>query len=285
MSAKSNSGIGIEANDRSGGVYLCQAGERVSCGACCGLYNVADLSQRFLETMLAGRAEEFFRVPRTAEAIEAFRKKSRGGRPPDRPFPDFCHCPFLGLLGLKRQWVGCLLHPAAAGNNGIDWPGLSYYGAMACRTYFCPSVRQLPQSYLQILRQAIEHWYPFGLIVTEKRLLTIFFSEVESRIGRPVTAADFAKGSEPAELLREFAGMKMGWPFRRKNVPGPCNYFFENGEYPRPPVGRRGENIPLSRYEDILAELDSGFLSAGELQAAEALLDRLFYRLRETIIR
>ena len=36
-------------------VYLCQVGERVSCGACCGLYNVADLSRDSLEDRLARR--------------------------------------------------------------------------------------------------------------------------------------------------------------------------------------------------------------------------------------
>lgn len=266
-------------------MYLCQVGEGVSCGACCGLYNVRDLSQRSLEAMLAGRTEEFARVLRSTEAIEAFQKKIEEWTPTKRPFPDFYHCPFLGLIGLNGRRVGCLLHPAAAGNNGIDWRGLSYYGAMACRTYFCPSVRQLPQSYLQILRQAMDHWYSFGLIVTERRLLTAFFREVENRIGRPVIPADFAKGSGAAELLCEFAGLKTGWPFRRKNASGPCNYFFENGEYPRLPVQRLGENIPLSRYEDTLRELDSGFSSARELQAAEALLDRLFNRLWKTVMR
>jgi len=274
-----------EAVESPGGVYLCQVGERVSCGACCGLYNMADLSQRSLEEMLAGRTDAFARVPRTVAGIEAFQKKIEGWTPPQRPFADFYHCPFLGLVGCSGRRVGCLLHPAAAGNNGRDWRGLSYYGALACRTYFCPSVRQLPRPYLHILRQSLNHWYPFGLIVTERRLLFAFFREVESRIGRPATAADFAKNSSPAELLREFAGLKIKWPFRRKDAPGPCNYFFENGEYPRPAVHRSEGSIPLSHHEEILRELDSGFSSAGELQAAEELLDDLFSRLRETIVR
>ncbi|MDF1590381.1 MAG: hypothetical protein P1P89_02605 [Desulfobacterales bacterium] len=283
MSAKNNLRMESEATKRSGEVYLCQVDERVSCGACCGLYNVRDLSQGSLEAMLTGRTEEFARMPRTVEAIEAFQKKIEGWTPPKRPFPDFYHCPFLGLIGLNGRRVGCLLHPAAAGNNGIDWRGLSYYGAMACRIYFCPSVRQLPRSYLQIFRLAMDHWYPFGLIVTERRLLAAFFREVEGRIGRPITAADFGKRSESVELLREFAGLKRGWPFRRKDAPGPCNYFFENGEYPRPPVQRWGKNVPLSRYEEIFKELESAFSSKKDLRAAEDLLDNLFSRLQAAI--
>ncbi|MEW6673149.1 MAG: hypothetical protein AB1427_15700 [Thermodesulfobacteriota bacterium] len=259
-------------------MYLCQVGGQVSCGACCGLYNVPGLSQPSLEAMLAERTEAFARVSRTAEGIEAFQKAIEGWTPPKRPFPDFYHCPFLGLIGTNDRRVGCLLHPAAAGNDGVDWRGLSYYGAMACQTYFCPSVRYMPQPQLQILRQVMDHWYPFGLIVTERLLLGAFFSEVESRIGRPLRAADFAAGSGPAKLLSEFADLKLAWPFRNADAPGPCNYFFENGDYPRPSVQRLGEDIPPSRYESIFRELESAFLSTKDLRAAEELLDDLFSR-------
>lgn len=36
---------------------------------------------------------------------------------------------------------------------------------------------------------------------------------------------------------------------------GPCNFFFENGLYPRPAVFRANDTIPLSKYELILREL------------------------------
>jgi hypothetical protein len=91
------------------------------------------------------------------------------------------------------------------------------------------------------------------------------------------------KGSGPVEFLREFAGFKREWPFRRKDAPGPCNYFFENGEYPRPSVQRWGESTPLSRYEEIFKELESAFSSKKDLQAAEDLLDDLFSRLQAEI--
>ena len=153
-------------------VYLCQVNEQVSCGACGGLYNVADLSQPALETMLS-----------------------------------------------------------------------------------------------------------------ERRLLSAFFKETENRVGRCVEVADFPRASRAAAVLREFARLKITWPYRRENAPGACNYFFENGEYPRPPLQRAGENIPPSPYEDILTELDSGFSSKQELYEAEARLEDLFRSLSEVIIR
>lgn len=103
-------------------------------------------------------------------------------------------------------------------------------------------------------------------------------------MGRPVEVDDFAKASRAAALLRKFAELKTVWPYRRKGAPGPCNYFFENGEYPRPPVQRWGRAIPLSRYEDIFRELDSAFFSAKDLHKAEAFWDHLFNRLKAAII-
>lgn len=270
----------IDKNESVEHVYLCQVNESVSCGACCGLYNVTGLSRRSLETLMARRSEIFSGVPRTVDAIDDFQKAIAGWTPRERPYPRFHHCPFLGLIGDNGLRVGCLLHPAAPGNDGIDWRGLSYYGGLACRTYFCPTARRLPSTWLHVLRQTMEDWYLYGLVVTERRLLTGFFEELEKRIGRPIEAADFTIASEAAARFREFAELKMSWPFRRRDAPGPCNYFFENGEYPRPSVQRSGINIPLSRYENIFRELDSGFSVLGDQQQAERLLDLLFDRLQ-----
>ena len=130
--------VNLPGPSAPGGVYLCQVNQQVSCGACCGLYNVAEVSRDALESMLTDRTRNFARVPREADAIVAFGrqvlKKLRGRA----PFPDFHHCPFVGLVGQSFARVGCLLHPLAAGNDGVDYRGLSYYGGMACRVYFCP---------------------------------------------------------------------------------------------------------------------------------------------------
>ncbi len=280
MSEKNESELDSDIIEPAERVYLCQVSESVSCGACCGLYNVARLSKSSLEAMLARRTEKFAGVSRTVDAIDDFQKEIEGWTPSERPFPRFHHCAYLGLIGGNGLRVGCLLHPGAPGNDGIDWRGLSYYGGLACRTYFCPTTRRLPSTWQRVLRQAIDHWYLYGLIVTERRLLTGFFEVLENRIGRPVEAADFMAGSEAAACFCEFAELKILWPFRRKDAPGPCNYFFENGEYPRPSVQRPGWDIPLSKYENIFRELDSGFSALEDQQQVERLLDALFDRLQ-----
>jgi len=120
-------------------VYLCQVGPNVSCGACCGLYNVAEPTPDALEALLVQRTRRFARVPRTIDGIDALKQTITQVESCTPPFPRFHHCPFLGLIEDSGQRVGCLLHPMANGNGGIDWRGLSYYGFQ-----FCVGVRVSP---------------------------------------------------------------------------------------------------------------------------------------------
>lgn len=250
-------------------VYLCQVGANVSCGACCGLYNVADASPEGIEAMLKRRTRWFAAVPRTVAGLDAFAAQVKASEPQERPFPDFHHCPYLGLIIDDGRRVGCLLHPLAVGNGGVDWRGLSYYGGMACRTYFCPSLRQLPARWLAALGQSMDHWHLHGLIVTERKLLAAFFTAVERRLGRLIEAGRFAAGNRAATWLNQFAALKTDWLHRHTGAPGPGNYFFEDGRYPRPGVWRENDAIPASPVETILAELDSGFASAAALEDAQ----------------
>ncbi len=259
-------------------IYLCQVSETVSCGACCGLYNLPNLSREKLEMLLTKRTEAFASVPRTEDGIYEFQRRNKGPHRLSRPFPGFHHCPFLGLVGDKRSRVGCLLHPAVPGNNGVDYRSLSWYGEQACRTYFCPASQKLPTVYQSILMQTIDNWYVFGLIVTEHVLLTAYFKEVEFRLGRPITVTDYTQNIEAAVAFREFAELKSTWPYGRNDSPGPCNFFFENGLYPRPGVSRTTPDIGPSSFEKIHSELDAGFSTAKEIAAADRLLEDLFVK-------
>jgi len=197
-----------------GGVYLCQVGERVSCGACCGLYNVADDSREALEKLLRRRTLRFAETPRSAEGIDHFVQWTTVSDPDRRPFADFHHCPFLGLIGTANERVGCLLHPAADGNEGVDYRGMSYYGALACRTYFCPSTHHLPPRWKQILRRLFDDWYLFGQVITEKDLISACFRIIEDAVGRPL------EPDLPWELpdvrvpFKALLGLKIDWPYR-----------------------------------------------------------------------
>jgi hypothetical protein len=264
-------------------VYLCQVNETLSCGACCGLYNINTLSRDTLEALLIRRTEEFASVARTEEGIDRFREREERNLSREKPFPEFHHCPFIGLIGEGQRRVGCLLHPAATGNNGQDFRWLSWYGAMACRIYFCPTSRMLPAAYQQIVREVVDDWYIYGLIITEHRLLAAFFKEIARRIGRSPDPNDFKTNPNASNIFRDLASLKTQWPYRRKHAPGPCNHVFDNGEYPRSEVFRESASIPFSRYEDILLELESGFSSPAEMISAEMQLDSLFSSLAAAI--
>lgn len=265
-------------------VYLCQISPQVSCGACCGLYNVADPSPEHIEAMLVRRTRWFAMVPRTVAGIDAFKARVEDSEPGERPFPDFHHCAFLGLIEDQGRRVGCLLHPLAIGNDGLDWRGVSYYGGMACRTYFCPSVRQLPARWLAALRSSMDHWYLHGLIVTERQLLTAFFRELERRIGRKIDASDFSSSRQASRCLREFTRLKIDWPFRRRNAPGVCNYFFEDGRYPRPQWKAATDNVDHSPFDAIFRELDSGFPSPADRKRAHQILADLWERMAQALL-
>jgi len=254
-------------------VYLCQVGSGVSCGACCGLYNVAELSRELLENRLARRSRRFAGIERTEDGIEQFRRETLGWTPEERPFPRFYHCPFLGLIGRGQRRVGCLLHPEAAGNQGRDFRYVSYYGAKACAGYFCPAYRSISSRHLLILQNLFDDWYDYGLIITEHRLLKAVFAALETRLDRPIGPVDVPPRSTAADALRDLLRLKLAWPHRSREAPGPCHFPFDNGLYPRPEIAWPAPQPPEALYRIIFQEMESRFSSAQDVAQAIALLD------------
>jgi hypothetical protein len=255
-----------------GDVYLCQVNECISCGACCGLYNVQDTSRSSLDSILRERSQRFANVARDIAAIEAFASETRRLEPRQRPFKDFHHCPYLGLIGPGSGRVGCLLHPMVDGNGGVDFRGLSYYGGMACRTYFCPTTRELPARWKQVVRSVIDDWHFFGLIITENKLLNAFFNEIESRLGHPVTVNLFSQAGPASQCLKELLRIKCGWPFRPPGRMTGCHFFFNDKDYPKPVIDYDRLAMPVSRYDTILRELVSEFKFQDQVRSAEQLV-------------
>jgi len=270
-------------NEVPGGVYLCQVNEQISCGACCGLYNVADPSLEALMEMLTYRTDTFARVPRDMDSILAFQEEIEAGGLQKRPFPEFHHCPYIGFVGTKRLRVGCMLHPLADGNKGIDFRGLSFYGGMACRVYFCPSYYHMPRVLKEIVRETAKDWYLYGLVITETKMLSTFFKEVEKRLNQPITRKDILENEKCIETVREFLELKLHWPFRPHPFTGLGNYFFGDQLYPTASINYEAIGETTSRYDTILRKLESYFNSVDELRRAENLLDGLIDKLASTI--
>ena len=133
------------------------------------------------------------------------------------------------------------------------------------------------------MRGLWDDWYPYGLIITEHRLLKAIFAALESRIARPVGPHDFATHSEASRRLRALLGLKFSWPYRRVDAPGPCHFPFENGLYPRPELHWPSAARPCASYEVIFRELESEFVLAQDMLLAEKQLDGLFGRICDVL--
>jgi hypothetical protein len=257
-----------------GGIYLCQVNEHISCGACCGLYNVTNLSRQSLKGNLLIRTDLFTQTHRSVEGILAYKKEIETTENQYRPYPAFHHCPYIGMIGESSSRVGCLLHPLAAGNEGIDYRGLSYYGGMACRDYFCPTCHELKAETKKILRHLFSDWYEYGLIITEATLLKEIFREIERRQKRPVIADNILQSAQLTCSLQRLCRLKLNWPFLNPQQPTIANYFFEDKLYPKPSL--RYPSTVGSSANEILQQLCSYFEEHETLQQAETQLEELF---------
>ncbi len=253
--------------------YLCQVGRSVSCGACCGLYNVADPSRPALEKMLRRRTELFAATARTVADIDRFAARVTAAENRTRPLDDLHHCPFLGLIGPARQTAGCLLHPA--GNGGTDWRGLSYYGGLACRVYFCPSTRLMPVRHKRLIKTIAPDWHWYGLVITEHSLIDAMLSRLEQELD----------GLSPDELLPDenfrqalvsLLGLKAEWPFRPARFDTCCHNMFVSEHPSRPPLeGPLVAGLP-PETRAILEAMGSWFGSPSRVEEACRLLDRRY---------
>ena len=89
------------------------------------------------------------------------------------------------------------------GNNGTDWRGLSYHGAMACKGFFCRSYRELSRAEKMFVLGAIKDWYLYGLVISDvdyvKRLLRFVEKRLDGRSVHPRFLTD-----PVVELVQEF---------------------------------------------------------------------------------
>lgn len=236
-----------------GGVYLCQAGPNLSCGSCCGLYNMAGLGREQLRAILLERTENFASTPRNVDAILAFEQERMALEGADYPIADFHHCVFVGLIQDGGERIGCLLHPLATGNKGVDWRGLSFYGGAACKLFFCPSYHEGIAPWKRTAREVIDDWFNYGLIVPEYRLNQALFEEVEARAGRPIDPDSLDPDLKPA--LTDLFRLKVDWPFRAQDTPLAWN-FFSTKDTERPELPRQ-LLVDAPRMRTILRELQT----------------------------
>lgn len=191
---------------------LCQPDATKSCAACCGVYNVPDATRDTLKERLYRRTALFATVPRQVDALAGYAERIRQEEAlvPDNPWTYVCE--FTGFISTDQRLVGCMLHPAAAGNEGKDLRGLCHYGSMACKLFFCHAWRLLPSFWVQTIVVLLDDWHLYGLVITDVAYIRAAFGLVEAVSGFSVEAATPVRGNA-VRALREIFSWKDAWPW------------------------------------------------------------------------
>ncbi len=244
---------------------LCQPDQQKSCAWCCGLYNVPDSGKDALVRKLRARTERFAKTPRTTEGILQFSERTRKEENPRALDPVYYPCEFVGFLDNAENRVGCLLHPSATENHGINWQELSFYGGMTCKGFFCRSFRELSGTERELIIGIIQDWYLYGLVITDVDYIKVFFCMAEERLGRRINPLAMI-GTPAAAVVHQFFHWKTDWPFRKPRICLTCS-------------DRSNPYQSLSYTNLIFKRLGSLFHSSSDRRSAEAMVNQLFSHL------
>jgi hypothetical protein len=185
-------------------MHLCQRAQ-ASCGACCGLYNRADVSRGAIVAELRRRTRALAGRPRTPEAFRAAARGLAPGSPPPL-FPSVRVCPLLGFLGEGEDRIGCLAHPAATG--GPDLRDCGAYDAGICESFLCPSHSWLTEEEAALVEEALAgDWHLYGLVVTDVPFLRAVLGAIARRTGAEVRRRHLAHPPFRT-ALRRLLGLK-----------------------------------------------------------------------------
>lgn len=250
-------------------IHLCQPDARKSCGACCGLYNYADSSKKSLIERLRRRTELFRNTVRGREDLRAFSDLVRGMEDNAKLYEVIYCCEYLGFIEAESK-VGCLLHPMQ--NGGTDLRDVSFYGRELCDGHFCPSYHYISPAEKKALLNILDDWYLFGLCVTDIDLVKEYFRLISEEVGEMPHPDNFLK-PELKNAGYRFFELKLSWPFRSSAANRFGKYYFEGTQYMIHFIDYEKLGCERSRYNAIFLSLASEFNDAGEIAAAERLIE------------
>ncbi len=207
---------------------LCRPDDRKSCGACCGLYNTPDSTGATLLGRLTKRTRVFSETPRTPDALMRFEAEIRSCEALTTLDSVIHVCEFLGFTDPAGRLPGCMLHPEAPGNNGIDLRGMCHYGSLACRTFFCPAWDELDGLQRDAVVAVLDDWRLYGLVITDVDFVRAVFGLIEHALGRPPSREELIDGP-----LRGAFGEMLSW---KDTLPGTAGTLQRTSRYFRRPV-------------------------------------------------
>ena len=133
-------------------IVLCRPEGPRACSACCGCFNLLDISR---ESVTAFLKQGSGRVRSTDSGISSERL------PGTRDTTTHV-CPYQGLDAAALP--GCLLHPSI---TGADGRGASLYGERICEEFFCPAHYLLDEGAKRLLLAMASDWYRYSVAIID----------------------------------------------------------------------------------------------------------------------
>lgn len=199
---------------------LCHPGGGKSCGACCGMYNHVEWGSGAVQARLRERTLAYRRSAQISdvESLRRFRQEWED-QGEVKLLTGLPACPFLGFIDLftdedRGQRVGCLVHPLQ--NDGVDGRDCGVFDRFICEDYLCAAHDILRARERQLVIDAVEDSYLYGLVITNPRFIRTVLELLADRCGGEPSAAVLkdervvAAAGGVFELLR-------GWPYRGRD--------------------------------------------------------------------
>jgi hypothetical protein len=186
--------------------HLCQPGAGASCGACCGMFNLADASRPAVTEVLARQTEAVRPTPRNQAAFSEVARALSAQQPPAM-FAEVRVCPLLGFLDVANTRVGCLAHPTQTG--GVDLRDCGVYHAALCERFECPSFLWLTDAQARLVRAACPDWFLYSLVVTDVELVRGCLRLIENALGAAI-APDLLALPPAVDAMRALFELRLG---------------------------------------------------------------------------
>jgi len=211
-------------------------------------------------------------VERTPDALNRFEAEVRALEKTP-PYDEVIHvCEFTGFVDAQRRSVGCMLHPCAPGNEGVDLRGMCHYGSMACKSFHCPAWEELPPLHKQIITDIVDDWHLYGLVINDVDFVLSLFELLEERLGATVDQT-FLRGSPGRTVFLEMLHWKDSQPlYGDSSVHLRLSRYYVSLSSARQPARGAG---PMDR---ILTSLQFTYGRSGLIPRAESLVAECIHR-------
>ena len=183
------------------------------------MYNHLQSDQQSTRRRLLERTRAFHQRATVddAKSLERFRRRWEDGSDV-KLLTGLPSCPFLGFVDFdeggseeEATLVGCLVHPLQ--NDGIDGRDCGVYDRFICEDYLCASHQILGAGEKQLILDAVDDSYLYGLIVTNPKFVRHLLKLVAQRTGAWPTRRILAQPAVVDAARACFEEFRH-WPYR-----------------------------------------------------------------------